>query len=246
MQYRNEAKAQHANVQMMIIFHQIVEYEDVDGDGYLGPGDWQVSFVNLDEVSWDDLEHVNESTQDGKKVHTITARTSNGMFAMMTHTTETRTQTEYGELSPNLMKIDLVVDFPGIRPDTRTALIATVQTEGTVTYVADPAQRSYMGDNEAGIETTENGNVGFYTWVRSADMNGETSDVRTRVTNDGNGTTLTFNYDGDSIVHDPKLGVPLVEEGLFDVMERFIPYLAVIGLSAVVIGAAVYYRRRTD
>lgn len=248
MQYRNQAEAELANVQMTVTFRQMFEYEDMDGDGQLGPGDEIVSTYDLEKAKWDNLEHADESAEDGKMVHTITARTSDGVFAMVSKTTETRTQTQSGEISPNLMKIDLVVeDFPWTRTTTRLALRAAVQTEGPVTHISDPAQREYMGENEAGIETVEDGDTGFYTWVRSADVDGAADQVRSRVTNDVEGTAITFNYaQGDSIIHDPKLGVPMVDEGLFDVMERLLPYLAVIGLGVVVIGSAVYYRRRTD
>lgn len=248
MEYRNEAEADHANVEMTVRFQQMLEYEDSDGDGQLGTGDEIVSSYDLGKAKWDDLEHADEQAEDGKKVHTVTARTSDGVFAMVTHTTETRTQTEHGELSPNMMKIDLVVDdFPWNRTTTRLALMAFVMNEGTVTHITDPEHREYMEGGEAGIETDEDGDIGFYTWVRSADVDGATSQVRARVSNDDDGTTLTFNYaQGDSIIHDPKLGVPMVDEGLFDVMERLLPYLAIIGLGAIVIGTAVYYRRRTD
>jgi hypothetical protein len=248
MQYRNQAEAQAANVQMRVTFQRMVEYEDKDGDGQFGPGDEIASTYDLETASWDDLEHGEEAGENGKKVHTITARTSDGVFAMVSHTTETRTMTQHGEVSPNLMKIDLVVeDFPWTRTTTRLALQANVATEGPVTHLPDPAQREYMGENEAGIETQEGGDTGFYTWVRSAEVDGATEQVRARVTGDVDGTGLNFNYaQGDSIVHDPKLGVPLVDEGLFDVMERLAPYMVVIGLSAIVIGASVFWRRRTD
>jgi hypothetical protein len=248
MQYRNQAETQQANVQMTVTFRQMLEYEDVDGDGQLGPGDEIVSTYDLEKAKWDDLEYADEPADGGKMLHTITARTQDGVFAMVSKTTETRTQTQIGEVSPNLMKIDLVVeDFPWTRTTTRMALHATVQTEGPVTHIADPAHREYMGENEAGIETVEDGDTGFYTWLRSANVDGEANQVRARVTNDAEGTAITFNYaQGDSIVHDPKLGVPIVDEGLFDVMERLFPYLAAIGLGAVVIGAAVYWRKRKD
>jgi hypothetical protein len=248
MQYRNKAEAQQANVQMTVTFHQMIEYEDLDDDGQLGPGDEVVSTYDLETASWDDLVHGEEAGEDGKMVHTITARTSDGVFAMVSHTTETRTMTQHGEISPNLMKIDLVVeDFPWTRTTTRLALQATIGTEGPVTHIGDPAQREYMGDNEAGIETLEDGDVGFYTWVRSADVDGASSQVRARVIEDGEGTTLQFDYEqGASILHDPKLGVPLVDEGLFDVMELLVPYIAALGIGAVIAGVAVYARRRSD
>ena len=247
MQYRNQAEAEHANVQMTVTFRKMVEY-DIDGDGQLGPGDEIVSTYDLEKAKWDDLKHSDEPADGGKMMHTITVRTQDGVFAMVSKTTETRTQTQSGEVSPNLMKIDLVVeDFPWIRTTTRLALHATVQTGGTITHIADPAQREYIGENEAGIETDEDGDIGFYTWMRSADVDGAANQVRARVTNDAEGTAINFNYaQGDSIVHDPKLGVPMVDAGLFDVMERLMPYLAAIGLGAVVIGAAVYWRKRKD
>lgn len=248
MQYRNEAEATQANVQMTVTFRQMLEYVDNDGDGVLDAGDEIVSTYALENVPWDDLTHGEEAGDGGKIIHTITARTGDGVFAMVSHTTETRTQSEHGELSPNLMKIDLVVeDYPWARTNTRLALRAMVETEGPVTTLTDPAQRQYMGENEGGIEVVEDGNTGFYTWVRSAEVDGSSSQVRSRVSNDAEGTSLYFNYDnGDYIIHDPKLGVTLLDEGLFDVMTRLLPYLAVIGLGAIVIGAAVYWRKRGD
>ncbi len=248
MQYRDQAGSEQANVQMTVTFRQMLEYEDNDGDGHLGPGDEIVSTYDLEKAQWDNLEHTDESAEDGKKIHTITARTSDGVFAMVSHTTETQTQTQWGELSPNQMKIDLIVeDYPWTRTTTRLALRATVENQGTITHISDPAQRQYMGENEAGIESNDNGNVGFYTWVRSADVDGTSSQVKARVSNDGEGTSLQFNYaQGDSIIHDPKLGVPMLDEGLFDVMERLMPYLAALGAGAIVIGAAVHWRKRTD
>ncbi len=248
MQYRNEAEATQANLQMTIEFRQMLEYVDSDGDGVLDAGDEIVSTYDLEQATWDDLTHGQEAGEGGKMVHTITARTGDGVFAMVSHTTETRTMTQHGELAPNMMKIDLVVeDFPWTRTNTRLALRAMVETDGPVTTLTDPAQRQYMGEDEGGIEVVEDGDTGFYTWVRSADVDGAASQVRSRVSNDAEGTSLYFNYaQGDAIVHDPKLGVMMLDEGLFDVMERLLPYLAAIGLGAVVIGAAVYYRRRTD
>ncbi len=248
MQYRNQAESEQANVQMTITFRQMLEYEDMDGDGQLGPGDEIVSTYDLEKAQWEALEHTDETTDGGKKVHTITARTRDGVFAMVSHTTETQTQTQWGEMSPNQMKIDLIVDeFPWTRANTRLALRATVENEGTITHIADPAQRQYMGENEAGIESNDGDDVGFYTWVRSADVDGTSSQVKARVSNDVEGTTLQFNYEqGDYIIHDPKLGVPMLDEGLFEVMERLMPYLAALGAGAIVIGATVFWRKRTD
>ena len=247
MQYRNETGSEQANIQMTIRFHQMLEYGDNDGDGYFGPGDEVVSTYDLEKAQWDDLEHRDEASPEGKKVHTITARTKDGVFAMVSHTTETQTQTQSGELSPNMMKIDLIVDdFPWTRTTTRLALQANVETQGTVTHIDDPAKRQYMLENEAGIESDDNGDIGFYTWVHSADVDGTSEQIKARVSHDAESTALEFNYvQGDSIIHDPKLGVPMLDEGLFDVMERLMPYLAAIGAGAIVIGATVYWRKRT-
>ena len=248
MQYRNEAGIDTVDLDMTVRFRQMVEYEDGDGDGQLGPGDEVVSTYDLEGASWGDLVHGEEAAEDGKKVHTITASTSDGVFTMVSHTTETRTMSEHGEISPNLMKIDLVVeDFPWTRTTTRLALQASIETGDPVTHLTDPAQRGYMGENEAGVETCNAEQAGFYTWVRSAVVDGVIEQVRARVSADAEGTELTFNYaQGDSILHDPKLGIPVVDEGLFDVMDRLLPYLAALGMGFVVVGVAVYARRRSD
>ncbi len=248
MQYRDQAGSEEANVQMTVTFREMLEYEDNDGDGHLGPGDGIVSNYDLEKAQWEALEHIDDTTDEGKKVHTITARTKDGVFTMVSRTTETQAQTQSGELSPNLMKIDLIVeDFPWTRTTTRLALQATVETQGTITHITDPAQRQYMGENEAGIESNDDGDTGFYTWVRTAHSDDVANEVKTQVAGDGEGTTLTFNYvQGDYIAHDPKLGVPFIDEGIFEVMDRLLPYLAALGAGAIVIGAAVYWRKRTD
>jgi hypothetical protein len=246
MQYRNQAETTEANLQMTVAFRDIVEYEDTDGNGQLGPMDEVVSTYDLEGAIYDDLEHVDEEVQDGKMVHIITARTRDGVFAMVTKTTETQTQS--GQVSPNLMKIDLVIEgFPYTRTTTRLALSAMVETGGPITLLGQGGERPFLGENEGGIETEEGDATGFYTWVRSAEVDGSTEQVNAQVSNDGESTQLAFNYaQGGSIVHDPKLGVPMEEASVFDVMERLLPYLAAIAMGAVVVVLAVHARKRKD
>jgi hypothetical protein len=247
MQYKSSVDSEKVNVQMTVRYRQIIEYEDEDGNGQLDPVDEVVSTYDL-ETQYEELEHVDEEDSNGKMFHMITARTRDGVFAMVTYTSETQAQTPSGEVSPNLMKIDLVIEgFPYIRTTTRLALQATVETQGPITLLSDVTDRPYLGENEGGIEAEDGDNTGFYTWVRSAEVNGNTQQVKAQVSNDGDGTNLYFNYaHGDSIIHDPKLGVTMLDEGLFDVMERLLPYLAALGAGAIVIGAAVHWRKRQD
>ena len=246
MQYRNQADSEEASLQMMVVFRDLVEYEDLDEDGQFGPADEVVSTYDLEGAPYENLEHIDEEAQDGKKLHRITARTRDGVFAMVTYTTET--QTRSGQVSPNLMKIDLVIeDFPFTRTTTRLAMRSMVGTRGPVTLLGQVGDRPYLGDNEGGIEAEDDGGTGFYTWVRSAEVDGATEQVHAQISSDGEGTELAFNYaQGESIVHDPRLGVPLEEATAFDVMERLLPYLAAIVVGAVVVVFTVHARKRKD
>lgn len=247
MQYMAQGDGQQADVQMTLAFKQMLEYEDANGNGELDPTDEVLSTYDLENATFDDLVHTDATASDGRMMHTITARTSDGVFAMVSRTTETRTQTQSGDLSPNLMKIDIEVqDYQWTRTTSRLALRLTVETQGPVTHVTDPAQREYMEEGEAGLEVADGEQTGFTTWVRTCQVDGASKQVRAQLYEDAEGTSLYFNYEqGDAIVHDPKLGVTIPALELFDLMDRLLPYLAAMGAGAAVIGAAVLWRKRT-
>ena len=82
-------------------------------------------------------------------------------------------------------------------------------------------------------------------------MDGATSNVRTRVSVEQEGTYICYSYQrGDSINHDPKLGLPLGEAlvpgDAFDLLEHLLPFVGAIVIGAVIIGVAVGARRRRN
>jgi hypothetical protein len=141
----------------------------------------------------------------------------------------------------------IIKDYPYQRNTTRLALGTQLQTECPVTTVQDPLRREYLIDGEGAVECNQDGVTSFYSWNRSAEVNGLDTPVRTRVSTGEGGTYLQFSYErGDSINHDPKLGLPIVEAIASAGNFELLPYIGAIGLGVVVVGASVSYRMRRN
>ena len=252
MRFRAEGEGTQERLQMTLTFQRIVEYEDVDGDGELGAGDDVVSTYDLEGAGYAQLQLQTRQTLDGKDEEVITASTSDGVFSLVSHFVQTQARIQSGELAPNWVKMDFIIDnFPYQRTTTRLALQTQLQTEGPLTFVQDPLQREYIGDGEGAVECNQDGVASFYSWKRSAEVDGVDAPVRARVSSEEGGTYLQFCYErGDSINHDPKLGLPVVDgtigDGTFDLMASLIPYIGAVAIGAVVIGTSVAARKRRN
>jgi hypothetical protein len=252
LRFQSEGGDTQKAVRMTVAFQRIVEYEDDDGDGELGAGDEVVSTYDLEGAEYGQLQYQTRETLDGKDEEVITASTSDGVFTMVSHFVQTQARIRSGELAPNWVKMDFIIeDYPYQRTTTRLALRTQLQTECPVTVVRDPLQREYMGDGEGAVECDQEGVASFYSWKRSAEVDGADAPVRARVSAEEGGTHLYFSYErGDSINHDPKLGLPIVDgaigDGTFDLLASLIPYIGAIAIGAVVIGASVAARKRRN
>ncbi len=252
LRYGSKGDSTQNNLRMTVTFQQVIEFDDSDGDGELGPGDEVVSTYDLEGAEFGRLQHQTRKTLDGKDEEVITGATSDGVFAVVCHFVETQARIQSGEIAPNWMKLDILIeDYPYQRTTTRLALRTQLEAQGPVSVIHDPEQRSYMGDGEGALECNQEGVVSFYSWMRQASVVGADSPVRARVSAEEGGTYLYLSYQrGDSINHDPKLGLPIftgsIDDGTFDLMASLLPYIAAIAVGAVAIGAAVTARRRRN
>ena len=233
-----------------IVMRDIVEFRDANGDGLLDDGDEVVSAYDLGSVECQQLEYRNETMAGDMHMHTLTARTNDGVFAVVSRIPDAPPEGP-ADLSNSWMKIDIgIEDFPYQGEGTLLALRTRLETQARLTIVEDSLPRDgYVAEGE-GVVEFEDDDVGFYSWYRNASMDGRDVVVGTTVRTAPEGVEIDHVYGrGDSILHDPKLGMPSLEEvasEVFDIMTKVVPYALGAIAGAVVVVAAVATRRRQD
>jgi hypothetical protein len=233
-----------------IVMRDIVEFRDANANGLLDEGDEFVSFYDLGSVECQQLEYRNQTIAGDMHVHTLTARTQDGVFAVVSRIPDTPPDGPEA-LSNSWMKIDIgIEDFPYQDGDTQLALRTRLETQARLTIVEDSLSRDgYVAEGE-GVVEFQDGGLGFYSWLPNATVDGESARIGTTVRTVEAGVEIDHVYKrGGSILHDPKLGMPSLEdvaEDVFDVMTKALPYAAGAVAGAVVVVAAVAVRRRQD
>jgi hypothetical protein len=253
MQYEGETPGEPAPLRLAVTFSHLIEFEDEDADGIYDPGEEVVSEQDLEGTGIGPLQYQMRTTLDGETEHVITGGTSNGMFRVITHLSARTASTSSGEVSPSWAKIDLEIEgYPYVRTTTRLALMTRVETRNQFSIHQDAAGMSkYLGPGEGGIVTQNQGANAFYSWVRTACVDGLERPVGASAVLGDDGTKLYFAYArGDSITHDPKLGLPLDDtlidddDGSFDFMTKVVPYSVAMAGGIAVVGLAIGLRRR--
>ena len=253
MQYEGETPGEPAPLRLAVTFSHLIEFEDEDGDGIYDPGEEVVSEEDLEGTGIGQLQYQMRTTLDGETEHVITGGTSNGMFRVTTHLSARTAMTSSGEVSPSWAKIDLVIEgYPYVRTTTRLALMTRVETQNQFSIHQDAAGMSkYLGPGEGGIVTQNQGANAFYSWVRTASVDGQEKPVGVSTVLDDYGTRLYYAYSrGESITHDPKLGLPVGDtlidddDGSFNIMTKVVPYTVAMAGGIAVVGLAVVLLRR--
>ncbi len=269
----------------------IVEYRD-NGDGrYDLRGDTVVSVLPLHKdmqdsddfyeqtgsvngsVKWYDrpgykpLEH---STQSVLKVEQITleAQTTDGVFTIVMHVSNSIFINETVVLSPYEMKIDFVIeDYDYVANDTELALLSIVAVGNAKWYDDLPPDyteewQSYVAED--GMNFPIKGGAGYFSWAKEADVDGVNQTVTTstlaqfsefnwtpeRATSVGIKYVAMSYGRGERITHDPKLGY-VFKDGIPPVLERLVKgsggvFLFGIIMFVAVVATARYARSRTS
>jgi hypothetical protein len=251
LEYKNQMESKNATIRLAVSFRQILEFEDIDGDGGFGPFDEVVSTYDLSGAEYGNLQYQERNTMDNQKIHMVTARTMNGTFTMVTHLSGTQARIGSGTLSPDFAKLDFIIDgFPYLRQNTRLALRTMLETQAQIAIMQNSSDRAYLGENEGGVEAQMRETTAFFSWVRTASVDGMDKPVKVTTTTDAEGTCLYFSYArGENITHDPKLGLSLdydLQVDDFDIMSKIIPYVLAMATGAVVIAATVGWRRKKN
>ncbi len=251
MRYSGEYDGEPGQLMARLVFVDLVEFNDTDGDGLFDGGDGVVSTYGLQEVECERLEYRNSSIGGGVNVHTITARTHDGVFGLVSSIPDAPV-TDGTSLSNSWMKLDIVVEgFPFLQQRTLLALRTRLETTARLTIVENSTGLdSYVAANEGFIGFEEGDILGFYSWVRNATVDGSDVRVGTTTSTTLGGVEMAHVYGrGVKVVHDPKLGMPLtaaVATEAFDALAVLLPYIVAAAASAAVVVGVFRSRRRGD
>ena len=262
----------------------IVEYRDNNTDGKFGlRGDQIVSVLplhrdlaNNDEfykqtgatngsVYWFDrpgykpIEHSSQSVLQLEQI-ALKAQTTDGVFTIVMHASNSIVINSTAVLSPYEMKLDFIIDGYKYREnDTKLALLSIVAVGNAKWYDGLPTDytdewQSQVG--EGGMNFPIKGGAGYFSWAEQADVDGVNQTVAVSTLaqfaefkwTPEKATTVGIKYiamsygRGAKITHDPKLGY-VFKDGIPPVLERLVNgsgglfFLSIVLFVAVIMGA---------
>jgi len=221
--------------------------------------------ANASSMTWFErpgYKSINHTTASILKAEmiTVTAQTTNGVFTMVMHVSNSIFINESVVLSPYEVKLDFIIDsYPYMANDTKIALLSVVAVGNAKWYDGLPTDysedyQSYLAED--GMNFPIEGGSGFFSWAKYADVDGKNTTVtastlaqfsefkwtQKRTTSVGI-KYVAFSYGrGAKITHDPKLGY-VFENGVPPVFERLINgsgglfFVSIVLFAAVIAGA---------
>lgn len=223
---------------MRIAYLALTEFVDTNGNGALDTGvdnaDNVIKHVPLN-TTYAPLEYSAIVSEDGKQGWRITARTENGVFEVTADMFPQYAVVDGTIVPPTATKITTIIsNFPFDRTDSRVAL-RVLAISKTVIEHETPTTEERIRVRSATAE-------GFFTWSPTAQVNGQTVDVKSSLTRlERPRWIINLAYDrGSSIVHDPILGFSF---GTTPILTSRLLIGAAIAATAM-FGVLVYLGRR--
>lgn len=239
-------------IEISVEFREIIEFQDNNDNGKYDGGDDEVSTYDLREAGYEEIDYTTRTTTDGETEHILTAQTTDGVFMVVVHAVGNFATIESGTLSPSEVKIDLIItNYPYEEEDTQLALFSKLESEEEM----EEEHGEGGTDNEEKVVITAADAEAYFSWAENADVDGvDTPVLTTTKTEEDGDMNIYFNYKrGETINHDPKLGVPYVTlstvptgSGDDDSGLRAATYVAALVAGGLVIGGAVYWRRKKN
>ncbi len=249
LHYDSESDSGEFELEFDIVFYKLVEYVDVNANGIYDPlEDTKVQELAL--VSFGAPTYTTETAADGTTIHVLTAKTTDNVFEIQLRVLEQFNVMNGTVVSPGEGKIDIkITNFPYNQGGSDLALYVRLesQSEYEAEAVTDDESNGYSSD-EVGVETSETGFSGFFTWAETAMIDGVAKPVKASVLaqdeiEPGEHMIYLCYPRGTNIVHDPKIGV----EGITAPTSflGWVILIAVIG-GAIAVVAMVYRRRQAQ
>ena len=238
-----------------LVIDQLIEYIDSNKNGKYDHNDDIVSSLVFSNVTFSNISYTNSTTSDGKTVTIIETHTMDDLFSILIYLVSEKTLISNNIITQKEVKIDFsIIDYPYVSQSSRLALVTQVDTPFDVL----PEQNTY--DEQQGIAIQESGlNIssatrsGFFTWANEAVVDNKSYPVNVTVLSTSEQTfsgsvqeaytqsQVIFSYPrGQSIVHDPKIGVVELLGGVLPAVLQ-VEYLSIIYLLACLVAGIVFY-----
>ncbi|KXB02938.1 hypothetical protein AKJ45_03015 [candidate division MSBL1 archaeon SCGC-AAA261F19] len=135
-------------------------------------------------------------------------QTSDGVFKAVVHASGKPIIAKGENVMPNEVKIDIeITNFPYRENDSKLALKTELESELEV----EEQKREIEDTDEEEVQITSGNYGGFFSWKKTAQVDGVSKPVKsTNIFDDpeeGDRELYLIYEHGDSIVHDPKIGV---------------------------------------
>lgn len=238
-----------------LVVEQLIEYVDANLNGRYDSFDVVVSTVEFSNVSFSNITYANITTSEGNTVTIITTHTLDDLFTISIYIADTNTSYLNATITPQEIKFDFKIhQYPYVNQSSQLALRTRVDTPFSVIAQQNAsAEQQRLASQESRLNISSSTNFGFFSWVSNAIVDTIQRPVNVSVVSQTqqtfsseNQTSYTqaevvFSYArGESILHDPKIGVVSI---LGPLLPSVIPmeYLSAVYLIACLISAVVFY-----
>jgi hypothetical protein len=249
---------------------KILEYYDTNKNGRYDIDDLTASSLSLSDVGFSNISYANTTSLDGSIIHIIETRSLDNMFALKLFVVTNETSINNNMITPEEVKIDFIIsNYNFTNQTTQLALVAILETRNrhNLEQVTSDERRKTAVD-ESGINITSKNQGGFFSWSNKVDVDDNDYQVNVTIlsetgiynTSDSDEsktiTEIIFSYpQGDSIIHDPKIGVNLLagiipsiipsgELTSSELINLILTYAVCCAIAAVLFISVVHLRKR--
>ncbi len=238
-----------------ITIEQLIEYNDINYNGKYDKNDVIASSLLMSNVTFTNITYTNNTTPDGKTYTIIETHTSDNLFTIIIYLVSEKTSFLNNIITHKEIKIDFkIINYPFESQTSSLALITQIETPFSIT----PEQNTYdelhnTATQESGLNISSKDHIGFFSWANNVDVDNKTYPVNVTVISESEQifsgdkqetytqNQVIFSYPrGESIIHDPKIGVISLLENLIPSILQ-LEYLSVIYLLACLISGIIFY-----
>ena len=205
-----------------IQFKNLIEYIDMDQNGRYDESDSVVGNYSLINSIYSEINYSTIISEDGEKISVIKTSTKDDIFSIIIYVSGNYSQIQNQVVSPSEIKIDFIINnYHFLQENSFLALETEVNTVNSIDMESNTFdEKQGYGKNENELNISSGNQMGFFSWsetvlvdsiIKSVNVTVITS-VEQTITDEGKeiskSSIVYFCYpQGESIVHDPKIGV---------------------------------------
>ncbi len=259
-----DSQSSKSELDFVLDFKRLVEYVDENNNGFFDEQDSVLSEYLLNVADFEDINYSTVESDDGQQLWVASVSTSDSVFSLILYVSGNNSEFEQIILRPSEVKFDVLIsNFSFVNESSDIALEMNMSTTHSVSVQSQTDdEKKGFAKNEAALNISSGLYEAFFSWISSASVDGVTQEVNVSlssstvevVSNDSKTvskqTSVFFCYpQGQTIVHDPKVGV--VEQSVESVVgllhastASVVSYVVACCVATVIFIGVVVLRRR--